>query len=406
MKTLNHSSQSKVKPKLLFVVNDCWFFTSHRLPIGSTALERGLDVHLASLRDDTTKTVISAGIRFHFWNILPRSTSFFSELKSLFSLLRIFLKVKPDVVHLVTIKSVLYGGFLARVLRTKCVVFAISGLGHLFSDPKKRKNVLVALTIVFYKFVLKHPNSKVIVQNSSDLEFFITNNLVPQDRIVLLRGSGVDVDKYIAKTANPLAKSKIDRLPTVVLASRMLWDKGIQTFVDAAIIVNKGKPRARFLLVGGSDTENSRSVPIDQLNHWNKEGVVDWQGHSNDVPSVLNGTDIFVLPTTYGEGVPKVLIEASAIGLPIIASDWPGCREIIDSEVNGLLVKPQSAEELSEAIIRLIDNPEYAQALGQAAQIKAVQELDIKFVIDTTCQIYDELLATKQPFLCRREKSE
>jgi len=378
--------------KLLFVVNDSWFFVSHRIPIGIAAKDKyGMEVHLAALTDPSVERVVESGITPHHWNITPRSTNLFREVLAFLSLARIFKSIRPDIVHLVTIKSIIYGGLLARLFRINSVVFAVSGLGHMFSDPAKSKSWMGRITRLTYKFVFAHPNASLIVQNSSDLSYFVDNKFIPTDRVRLIKGSGVDTDKF--SSASKLSLHAADRLdsPTILLASRMLWDKGIQTFVDTAAIVKKQIPSAKFVLVGSSDPDNPRSVKPSQLNTWSEQGLIEWWGHKEDMVSIFHGTDIFLFPTVYGEGVPKVLIEACAAGIPIIASDWPGCREIIRNNETGILVEPGSADAASKAVFELVSNPRLAQSLGISAKAMAANELDVSAVVETTCDIYREL---------------
>ena len=394
-------SQNHTKPKarILFVVNDSWFFVSHRLAIGVQAVKLGHDTHLAALEDYSTEKVVAENINFHNWPVSPRSTNPLKEILSIAQLAKILLNAKPDIVHLVTIKSVLYGGLLARVLRVPSVVFAISGLGYLFADHDESASVFKKMVLNLYRFALGHPNAIVIVQNRNDYQFFIDKNLAQQSQMRLIKGSGVDLSLY-SEEHNQLPQIAIEEkndLPIVFLASRLLWDKGIQTFVDIATRVNATHKQARFLLAGSSDTENPRSVPESTLRQWEKEGIIEWLGHSDNIPELLKQASVFVLPTIYGEGVPKVLIEACAAGVPVVASDWPGCREIITHEKNGFLAPADSVDQLTMHVQNLINNPELAKTMGDAGRKTAQSEFDVKQVVAATVSIYNELVLQRSP---------
>ena len=369
------------KLRVLFVVNDGWFFLSHRLPIAKALIADGHDVHLAANQDLSRKQIEGAGIQCHDWNLKPRSIGVVSEVVAFISLLKIFVKCKPSTLHLVTIKPVLYGGALARFLNIPNVVFAISGLGYVFSDTEKSSKPLKILAKQLYKFVLRHKNSAVIVQNTEDKRFFTDTLRVDEKSVYQLPGSGVDIDLYVGR-------SRPEKPIIILLGSRMLWDKGIQEFADAAAIIKRRHPDILFRLVGYRDPNNPRSVNLDALNDWQKRGILEWQGHSDDMPGELASASIFCLPTAYGEGVPKVLLEACACECAVVVSDWPGCREIIIDKQNGLLVPARDSNALADAILTLINNPAERKKLGQSARQSVVSGFTVQHVIDQTKLIY------------------
>src|SRR5690606_17393461 len=230
------------------------------------------------------------------------------------------------------------------------VVNAISGLGYVFSQREQARQ-LRHIALRLYRFALRHPHSKVIFQNPDDIQVFRRHRIVREDQIVLIRGSGVDCAVF-----QPAPKP--DGEPIVVLASRMLWDKGVGEFVEAARMLRREGVKARFVLVGDSDEGNPTAVPRDQLQRWHNEGVVEWWGYRSDMNRVFSAAHIAVLPTFYPEGLPKVLLEAAASGLPMVATNIPGCREIVRHGINGILVEPKNTAQLAEAIKRLIFDKE------------------------------------------------
>lgn len=371
--------------RILIVTNDAWFFVSHRLPIAAALSAANAQCHVLAHKDDTVPQITDTGAHFHHWDITPRSTSVLKELKSALHLLRTIHNLKPDIVHLVTIKPVLYGGFIARLLRVPGVVFAISGMGYLFQDKEAPKSPTQVLAKLFYRFVLRHKNGRVIVQNRSDREFFITEMKVAEDKVFQLPGSGVNLQSF-------QAAHKSNDVPVIVLTARMLWDKGIEYFVEAAKIINSDTTRARFVLVGLSDPDNPRSVPIETLETWQQEGVVEYFGHRSDIPQILANADIYCLPTIYGEGLPKAILEAMASGCATVATNWPGCNEVISDGENGLLVTPKDTDQLVDTLSRLIDNKELRHSLGTQARITVERGYSVETVVQQTLAIYERLL--------------
>lgn len=376
--------ENKQSAKLLYVVNDSWFFTSHRLPVAVAAVNKGYQVTLVAVEDETSHALSTHGIRFKPWDLAPRSLNPFRELKSFISLFRNIRSVQPDVLHLVTIKSVLYGGIIARVTRVPSVVFAISGMGYAFSNAKDKRSATNWLATCLYRFALGHKNSCVIVQNENDKEFFLNTNLVSEKKLHLIPGSGVDLEEFKSTAVN--LKSN-----TVLFASRMLWDKGVSEFVEASKRINSDSNLGNFVLAGNTDPKNPRSVPCKWLNDLPESKSIQWIGHATDIPSLIQSARVVVLPTTYGEGVPKILIEACAGGRAVVATDWPGCRDAVVNGYNGILVKPGDGKQLSEAIHLLLTDDKLASEYGSNGRKLAVEKFSIQVVIDITLKLYSVL---------------
>lgn len=372
--------------RILYVVNDSWFFKSHRLPLANAAIKAGHEAHLAAVIDHTTSDIQSEGVNVHAWSLSPRSLNPISELKSFFSLLSTIRKTEPDLLHLVTIKSVLYGGIIARWLGVPSVVFAISGKGYIFSSQDKKQMILKKLAHKLYGYVLSHKNSVIVVQNMNDHDFFIENNLASKESIILIPGSGVDLDLFqnYKQTTNT-------KLPTVLFASRMLLDKGVKEFVNAAKQVNKDGVVADFTLAGQVDTENPRSISRQWLEALPKEMGINWVGQQEAMHKLIAESAFVVLPTTYGEGVPKILIEAAASGRAIITTNWPGCTDVVTHEYNGLLVEPKDTNGLAWSIKRLLDDPARCEQYGTNGRKLAEKKFSIQQVVATTMKIYHNL---------------
>ncbi len=343
-------------------------------------------MHLSAVKDHTSHSIENIGVHFHNWPLHPRSRNPLRELQSILHLYRTIKQCKPDLLHLVTVKSVLYGGLIARLLNIQSVVFAISGRGYLYSSETESINVTKLLANRLYRFALGHRNSIVIVQNEHDLRFFVDHNLSSADRTRLIPGSGVDLNQY-KPAEEPVKKN----LPVVLFASRMLWDKGVDDFVAAAKLVNQNGIRAQFVLAGTTDPNNPRSVPKDWLEALPDQMGIKWIGHSDNMIELIKDASIVALPSRYGEGVPKILIEAAAMGRAIVTTNWPGCRDVVTHDYNGLLAEPGDTKTLADHIDKLISNPLLCEQYGKNGRAIAERTFSIEYVVDNTLKIYDEL---------------
>ena len=372
--------------KLLFVVNVDWFFISHRLPIALKAMEAGYEVHVLCTIIDKAEYLENLGLIVHPFMFSRSGKNIASEINSIFKLYRQVKDIKPDLVHLVTIKPVLYGGIVARLARVPCVVSAISGLGFLFVARKGLKSrLLLSLVLFLYRIAMGHPNQIVIFQNPTDMNILLDAGGVSKDKVRIIRGSGVNLQKFPLRPENT-------GIPVVIMASRLLKDKGVFEFVDAARIVKSKGISARFQLVGEPDIENPESVTVKQVQSWKAEGIVECLGFRSDIASLYSQSNIVCLPS-YREGMPKSLIEAAACGRVVITTNVPGCRDAIESDVTGVLVPARNAKVLAETIERLINDIQLRQKMGLAGRDLAEREFSIEKVVTTHLDIYSELEA-------------
>lgn len=377
------------KKTLLFIVNVDWFFVSHRLPIALKAIEDGYEVHILCSVTSKSEHLESQGIIVHPFPFARKSQNVFSELTSIFSLYRQVKSIKPDLVHLVTIKPVLYGGIVARLAKVPGVVSAISGLGFLFVKRKGGISWLLRRIILFlYRLAMGHPNQCVIFQNSTDMTVLVDEGGVSIGKVKMIRGSGVDFQHYSAQ-------AEVKGCPIIIMAARLLKDKGVFEFVDTARIIKEQGLQARFQLIGEPDAGNPKSVTAEQVQYWRIEGVVECLGFRTDIADLFSQAHIVILPSYYGEGLPKVLIEAAACGRAIITTDMPGCRDAIEPDVTGILVPPRDAEALAEAVGLLISNPNLRQQMGIAGRELAEREFSIDKVVAAHIDIYHELEIAK-----------
>ena len=338
--------------KLLFVVNVDWFFLSHRLPIALEAMRQGYEVHIATTLTDKITVLQDHGLVVHSLSLDRSGASLWTAIHEVWQIYRVFKDVNPDVVHLVTIKPVLFGGLAARLAGVPAVVAAISGLGFVFVAKGVKATIRRWLVGALYVLALGHHNLRVIFQNPDDLACLARLAHLPKQKVTIIRGSGVDLTKYCMK---PLPTG----VPIVLLAARLLVDKGIREFVQTAQILRQrglSAQDARFVIVGKPDPANPASLRPDELAQWAQETVVELWGHRTDMPQVLEAAHVMVLPSYYGEGLPKVLIEAAACGRAIVTTDHPGCRDAIEPNKTGLLVPIKNASALADAIEYLIKN--------------------------------------------------
>lgn len=382
------SSATATPPKrILFVVNVGWFFVSHRLVLAKAAVAAGHDVHAATTITDESerRAILGAGVVLHEVNFDRSGFSPLHEYGTIRALLRLYRDLRPDLVHHVTVKPILYGNIAGRLARVPAVVNAIPGLGYSFEGTGLFTRLRRALILGGYRFALRHPNSRVIFQNSEHMEMFAARGVVRRASTVLIRGSGVDLDRF-GVSDEPHGPR------TVLLASRMLREKGIHEFVAAAQRLRPLHGDVRFCLAGDVDEDNPGSLDAQQLRAWHASGVVEWLGHRSDIPSLLAQCHIACLPT-YGEGLPKFLLEAAACGRPIVTTDIPGCRDIARHGVNALLVPPRDAAALQTALDKLLHDSQLRQTFGAAGRALVQREFSQERVIEQTLQVYGELLA-------------
>jgi len=379
-------STVKKQRRLLLLITEDWYFWTHRLPIARAALEAGFEVIVATRVHKHGERIKQEGLKLVPIRLRRKSRNPFSELLSILDLVRIYKKERPDIVHHVTIKPMLYGSWAAVISGVPGVVNAIAGLGHVFVTKGLKATIVKRLVSLAYRSALRLKRERVIFQNPEDMDVFQSNGLVRPERSVLIRGAGVDLNEFkvYPEPAGPA---------TILLAGRLLWNKGVGDLREAGALLKEKGIDCRVVLVGVPDADSPNSVPEDVLKEWVKNGEVEWLGRRDDMPEILAKSNLVVLPTTYGEGVPKILIEAGAAGRAIVASDVAGCREIVKPEVNGILVPPNDVPSLVEAIERLIRNPELRSQMGLRGRELVEREFSEQKVVSETLSIYEELLA-------------
>ncbi len=371
---------------LLFVVNNPAFFMSHRVPVAVAAQRAGYDVHVATMDGLAVADIQALGMTHHPIPMTRSGKHPLQELGTLMALIRLFRRLRPTVVHLVTIKPVLYGGIAARLTRVPGMVAAISGLGFVFLSNSLKMRLVRSVVARLYRIALGHPNSRVIFQNANDRDLLKSLGAVRDDQVVIIRGAGVDLDAYRPSPEPPAP-------PVVVtMVARLLRDKGVQEFVQAARLLRERGVPVTMQLVGGLDAGNPTSATQDDMEAWRNEGCVQALGERSDVAALYSASHIAVLPS-YREGLPKSLIEAAACARAVVTTDVPGCRDAIEPGVTGLLVPVRDASALADAIARLAEDAALRQAMGVAGRALAEREFDIKQVARIHVAVYDALSA-------------
>lgn len=374
-----------MKPKLLYVINDAGFFLSHRLALARAAEKSGFEIHVAVPAGPKSGDIAAKGFTVHLIPMSRTGVNPLAEARSVLALYSLYRKLKPDLVHQLTIKPMIYGSIAAALSGTGPVVNAVTGMGYAFTERGLFNAMLRAIVMAAYRLAFGFIRHRIIFQNPDDRDFFLENDLVSEREAAVIRGSGVDPEEF-PYTPEP------EGTPVVVLASRMLWNKGIGDFVEAARRLKSEGLRARFALVGTSDPANPSSVPESELKRWNEEGCVEWWGLRKDMPAVLSGASVVCLPSYYREGVPRVLIEAACAGRPIVTTNTPGCREIAQNGDNGLLVPPRDGGALAQALKTLILAPEIRKRMGRKGRSLVESDFSLQRVIRDTLEVYDMLL--------------
>lgn len=368
---------------LLFVVNIPEFFLSHRLPLAIAARNAGFTVHISTAPGPACQQITELGFEHYLLPISRSGHNLLAELRTLWELYRLMQRIRPDLVHLVTIKPVLYGGLMARLSGVPAMVAAISGLGTVFVDRDQTRSWMRRGVEWLYRLALGHSNAKVILQNPDDRAVLIGMGAVRKEKTALIRGSGVSLDAY------PM-RPEPEGIPVVTFAARLLEDKGVREFVEAARVLKERGVLARFWLAGSPDPGNLTSITEMESSDWSKDGFVETLGYRTDIPNIFANSNIVVLPS-YREGLPKALVEAAACGRAVVTTDVPGCRDAIEPGATGLLVPVRDASGLADAIQFLIENPGRRKQMGASGRALAEREFAIEKVVDAHLAIYHEL---------------
>lgn len=372
--------------RLLYLVNIPRFFVTHRLPLALAARDAGYEVHVATSHFDraNVERIRATGLAWHGLPLQQHGTNPFSEARAMQGIHALYRALRPDLAHHVTVKSLLYGGLAARLTGVPALVNTVSGLGYVFTSEDRRARALRGPVSLGYRALLRHPNSCTIFQNPDDREQFLRRGLAREDQTCVIRGSGVDMERFVPRP-------EPGGVPRVLYAGRLLWQKGLAEFVEAARLLRAEDVPAQFAIAGYGEAGNPDSVPEATLASWQREGIIDYLGQRDDMPQVYADAQVVCLPS-WREGVPLALIEGAACGRALVASDVPGCREIVRHEHNGLLAPPRDAAALAAALRRLLEDADTRQRMGAAGRELAQREFSLERVIAATLALYERLL--------------
>jgi glycosyltransferase involved in cell wall biosynthesis len=353
--------------------------------VAVAARAAGYDVAVASPPGDTGP-ITAHGFAHHAFPLSRGGTNPIADALTVLGLVRLFRRVRPDIVHAVAIKAVAYGGIAARIAGVPALVSAISGLGHSFVTRGPAGALARAAVTALFRLAFAHPQALVIFQNDDDRKLIAARVRLPAERAAMIRGSGVDLEAFVG-AAEPAGT------PIVALPARMLRDKGIPEFVEAARRLKAEGLAARFVLVGAVDSANPASLDEASLRKWEADGLVEWWGRREDMPAVLQSAHLVVLPSFYGEGLPKVLLEAAASARAVVTTNVPGCRDAVEPGVTGLLVPARDPVALADAVAALVRDPDRRRRMGQAGRALAERRFGVAQVVETHLALYRQLEA-------------
>ncbi len=349
--------------------------------------DAGYEVVIAAAESAARATIEQEGLRFAPMPFEPGGQSPVTELRTLAAIRALYGRERPALVHHVTIKPVLYGSTVARALGVPAIVNAVSGLGYVFierAEPSLRHRALRRGVVTAYRLALGARESCTIFQNPDDRDMFVARGLVRRERTVLIPSSGVDLTRF---AWSPVPSGP----PIILLPARMLWDKGVGEFVAAARLLRAKYPTARFLLVGGAVSQNPAVVPEQQLHAWHDEGIVEWLGQRSDMPDLMAGAQLIVLPS-YREGSPLALAEAAASGRAAVTTDVPGCRDVVKEGETGWLVPARNAAALAHAIDQALSDRAELERRAARARARAEERFSIEATARATREIYEKLI--------------
>ena len=373
----------KERIKVLLFTNTAWSLYNFRLPLARKLHRDNFRIVMVSADDEFSRKLAEEGVEFYPIPLDRSIGNIFKEFRSLLELWRIYRKVRPDIAHHFTMKGVLYGSTAGHLAGVRNIVNSITGRGPVFEKDRVKSGLLNLLLKAWHRVALR--KTKLIFQNPDDQELFIRERFIRPGQGCLIPGSGVDIDEF-----RPSESS--NAVPVVLLAGRMLWTKGVGEFVEAARIIRKKNLKVRFILAGQIDEDVAWGIPGKGIRSWEREGIIEWWGFQARMSKTFDACDVFCLPSSGWEGIPKVLIEAAAAGKPIVTTDHPGCRETVINGRNGFLVPIHSPRALAEALERLIGQPQLRADMGKNSRKLAEQLFSLDKIVQSTIEVYQEVL--------------
>jgi glycosyltransferase involved in cell wall biosynthesis len=370
--------------RIALVAHWDWVLYNFRLPLAKALRAQGANVMFICPVGEYTPRLRAEGFEVQHWRLRRRSFNPPYEAAAIAHLAWIYRRNRPTCVQHFTIKPALYGSLAALIAGVPKVFNAFTGLGFTFSDAPASRRIRATLQPLL-RHVLCRRNSTTLFQNTHDRDLFVRSGLVPMEQTCIIPGSGVDPERFQPRQEGRRSHAE----PIVLLAARLIFDKGIAEFVNAAQLVGEAGMKCRFWVAGTPDPGNPSYIPNKTLEAWQRQGMVEFLGHRDDMPELLRQVDIAVLPS-YREGVPRFLLEAAATGLPLIASAIEGCRLVVQDGVNGLLVPPRDAAALAHAMLRLAQEPALCKCMGEASRAIAVRQFSEDLIIQQYLKLYKD----------------
>ncbi len=371
---------------LLFVVAEDFFFVSHRMTLARAARDAGYRVVVATRVAAHGPAIEAEGFMLVPIHLRRGLRNPLADMAAVLDLVKIYRRERPDIVHHLSLKPILFGSIAARLAGVRVVVNALTGLGLLYSGTAGPAGLLRGPVTLALRRLLAGPTVWTIVQNSDDMKMLRAAGLGEESRTVLIRGSGVDVSRFTPKP-EPAG------VPVVALVARMVALKGVPDFVESARILKARRVAIRLALVGDTDPDNPTAIPRERIESWVAEDVVEWWGKRTDIAEVWAEAHIAVQPSRGGEGIPKSLLEAGASARPLVTTDVPGCRELVADGVNGLVVPPQDPVALADALQRLAGDAELRRRLGRQARATVESQHTDVAVAAATLEVYRRALS-------------
>lgn len=366
--------------KIILVSNTEWYLYNFRRSLAEFLRAEGMEVVLVSPSGPYAEKLQGLGFRWLPWEVGRKTLAPWEEAAALAQIACLYRRERPDLVHHHTIKPGLYGSLAARWVGVRGVVNSITGRGYVFLGDNARVRVLRWLVKGLYRFAFRAENCAAIFENASDRAYFVGEGLIAEGRTHLIESVGVDAERF---SPQPPPTGT----PIILLAARMLWDKGVGVLVEAARLLRPRLP-VRVALVGSPDPGNPASIPEETLQAWEAEGVVEWWGFRPDMAAVYHESHIVALPSMYAEGVPTTLVEAAACGLPVVTTAIPGCQDFVVDGVNGFVVPPGDAEALAAALEKLASDAELRARMGAAGRARVLAHYTAPQVNAATQAVY------------------
>jgi len=354
--------------KIAIVVNTSWNIYNFRLSLTKALLKEGHTIYAIAPFDSYSKLLEEKGCVYKEIKMDNKGTNPLKDIYLIYNLYKAYKNIKPDIILHYTIKPNIYGSIAAKMIGIP-VINNVSGLGTVFLHNTISSQIAIQL----YRLAFRYPK-KVFFQNKDDKKLFIEKKLIKEEITDLVPGSGVDTVKF---SPLPFRRNKTFRF---LLIARLLYDKGIIEYYQAAKKIKK-EHEAEFFLMGSPD-QSALGIPLSLVMEWDKENTIKYLPFSENVAEAIHEADCIVLPS-YREGAPKTLLEAAACGKPLLATDVPGCREVVEDSVNGYLCKVKDAQELADKMVKMIDqNPEKLKRMGEESRKIAIEKFDERIVIE------------------------